>query len=333
MKDLYLISIGKLVRKHNNIYFITKDKKKKPVPLENISNIFILNRVSLTYPAIKLLTDKGILVHFFYEKPKKGIFYYMGTLFPRQKTKSGEILLKQIEAYKDIEKRAEISLEIVDAIRYNCIKVLEKYKIEEVKILRKIDVEKEFKENLTDWKNALNIIRGIEAKVWQIFYQGLDKVLKTYKLERRTRRPPKNEANAIVSFLNMILYSITLSEIYKTHLDPTISFLHEIGEKRFSLALDLSEPFKPILTFRILIWLVNQGIIKDTHFVKGLNGILLNEHGKKIVLGELNERLKQTIKLKDRGRKSLRYLIRAQAYNLEKALIDDRRFKAFRLIY
>ena len=333
MKNIYILSIGKLVRKHNNLYFITKDKKKKPVAIENISNIFVLNRVSITYSAIKLLMDKRILAHFFYENPKRGIFYYLGTLFPRQVTKSGEILLKQVESYKNIERRCEISLELIDAIRYNCVKVLEKYSIEEVKVLRRINVQKEFEESLADWKDALNIVRGLESKIWQVFYQGLDKVLKTYKLERRTRRPPKNEANAIVNFLNMILYSITLSEIYKTHLDPTISFLHEVRERRFSLALDLSEPFKPIITFRILIWLVNQGIIKDTHFVKGLGGILLNEFGKRVVLKELNERLKQTIKLKDRGRKSLRYLIRAQAYNLEKALVDDRKFKAFRLTY
>lgn len=333
MKNIYILSIGKLVRKSNNLYFINKEKKKKPVPLENVSNIFILSRVSLTYPAIKLLADKGILVHFFYEKPEKGIFYYLGTLFPRQKTKSGEILLRQVETYNNIERRSEIALEIVDAIRYNCIKVLEKYKIDEVYKLRSYNVKKKFNELLTDWKDALNVVRGIESEIWQIFYEGIDKILKTYKLERRTKRPPKNEANTIVSFVNSILYSITLSEIYKTHLDPTIGFLHETIGSRYSLALDLAEPFKPIITFRILIWLVNQGVIKDAHFVRGLEGVLLNEYGKKIVLEELNERLKETIKLKSRGRKSIRYLIRAQAYNLEKALLDNKKFKAFRLVY
>lgn len=333
MKTIYILSIGKLYRGKNGLYFINKDKKKSPIPLESIKEIFILNKVSVTYNALKLLADRNIPIHFFYENTKKGISYYLGSFLPRQKTKSGLVLVKQVEAYKDIEKRTEIALEIVDAIRYNCIKVLEKYHIDEVKELRKIDVWKMFEESLNDWKDAINIIRGIESNIWNLFYQGLDKILKLYKLERRTRRPPKNEANTIVSFANTLLYGVTLTEIYKTHLDPTISFLHELGDTRYSLALDLSENFKPIITFRILIWLVNQGIIKDTHFVKGLNGVLLNEQGKKLVIKEFNKRLDETIKLKSGLKRSMRWYIKAQAYNLERFLLDGRKFKAFRLIY
>ncbi|MGC9079463.1 MAG: CRISPR-associated endonuclease Cas1 [Nanopusillaceae archaeon] len=215
------------------------------------------------------------------------------------------------------------------------IKVLEKYN--EIKDyvyrLRSFNVHKKFEELKNEYKDPINTARGIESNLWNIFYEATDRILKTYKIEQRTRRPPKNEANTIISFSNQLLYSITLTEIYKTHLDPTISFLHEPFEKRFSLALDLSEPFKPIITFRILIWLVNQNMIKPEHFVKGLNGILLNEYGKKLVIKEFDKRINETIKIKGKGRKSIRTFIRAQAYSLEKYLIEDIEFKAFRLVY
>ncbi|MGC9079462.1 MAG: CRISPR-associated endonuclease Cas1, partial [Nanopusillaceae archaeon] len=109
-------------RKSNNLYFINKDKKKSPIPIENTRNIFILNKISITYNAIKLLLDRNILIHIFYENQKKGIFYYLGSILPRQKNPAGFIHIKQVEAYSNIEKRTKISLEIIDAIRYNMIK-------------------------------------------------------------------------------------------------------------------------------------------------------------------------------------------------------------------
>ncbi|BBL45732.1 CRISPR-associated endonuclease Cas1 [Nanobdella aerobiophila] len=334
-KNIYIISIGKLFRKYNNLYFIDKDKKKRAIPLENISNIFILNKVSITYNALKLIADRNIFLHFFYENREKGIFYHLGSFVPKHKNPAGIIHIKQALAYNDIQKRSEIALEIVDATRYNMIKVLEKYsEIKDyVQRLRSYNVKEEFKRNFNDWKNSINIILGIESNIWQIFYDALDKVLKTYKLEKRTRRPPRNEANAIVSFSNMLLYSQVLSEIYKTHLDPTISFLHEPFERRFSLALDFAEPFKPIITFRILIWLINQDMIKSEHFVKGLDSILLNEYGRKLVIKEFDKRIDETIKIKGKGRKSIKTFIRKQCYNLERYLIEEYPFEAFRLRY
>jgi len=337
MKNIFILSIGKIIRKHNNLYFITKDGQKKPIPMENIENIFVLNKVSFTYNAIKYIASRNILVHFFYENLDKGLFYYMGTFYPNQRTKAGELIVKQVRAYESIETRAKIALEIVDATRYNFIKVLEKHKDKDIKEelveLRNFNVKKEFESKLVDWKDAMNLIRGLEASVWQLAYRAVDKILKYYKIDIRTRRPPRNEANAIISFVNSLLYAITLSEIHKTHLEPTISFLHELREKRFSLAPDLAEPFKPLITFRILIETINQGMIKDKHFVKGLNGILLNEYGKRIIIERFNRKLEQTIKLKNKGRKSLKTLIRYQAYNLERAILDGRDFRAFRLVY
>jgi len=335
MKNIYILSIGKLYRKENTLWFIDKNKKKKKIPIENVNSIYILNKVSLTSNAIHLLLKKNIPVHFFKEDRKSGIFFYLGSLLPKQKNPAGIIHVKQVEAYLNIEKRVEISLEIVDALRYNMIKVLEKYSEirNYIQKLRSFNVNKEFEYNLTDWKDAMNIIRGIESTLWNIFYEALDKILKTYKLERRLKRPPRNEANAIVSFVNSLLYATVLNEIYKTHLDPTVSFLHEPFERRFSLALDLAEPFKPIITYRILIWLVNQGILKPIHFVKGLNGVLLSELGKKVVIKEFDRRITETIKIKGKGKRSILTFMRKQCYNLERALIEDKKFEAFRLRY
>ncbi|MDL0298323.1 CRISPR-associated endonuclease Cas1, partial [Clostridioides difficile] len=69
--------------------------------------------------------------------------------------------------------------------------------------------------------------------------------------------PPKDPVNALMSFGNSIMYTNVLSEIYKTQLDPTISFLHEPSTKRFSLSLDIAEIFKPIIIDTIIFSLIN----------------------------------------------------------------------------
>ncbi|MEM5820854.1 MAG: type I-B CRISPR-associated endonuclease Cas1b [Candidatus Aenigmatarchaeota archaeon] len=335
MRNVYIFSIGKLYRKKNNIYFKPKDKEEKYFPIENLKNIFVMNKVSFSYQAIKMLMDRGIFVHFYYFNEKKGIFYKLGTLYPKDKNPAGIVHLKQSLYHTDINKRVEIALEIVDATKFNCIKVLEKF--DEAKeianYLRSFSVFSEFEKHKCNVQNLMDLIRGIEGNVWIKFFEGIDKILKYYKLEKRTKRPPKNEANAIVSFCNSLLYSVILSEIYRTHLDPTISFLHEPRERRFSLALDMAEPFKPIITYRILIYLINKGIINSNHFIRGLEGILLNEYGRRIVVEEFERRINETIKIKGKGKFKMLTFIRKQAYNLEKALLEDTKFEAFRLRY
>lgn len=334
MKNLYILSIGKIYRKQNNLYFKPKDKEPKPIPIENLNNIFILNKVSFSFQAIKMLLDREICVHLFYISENKGIFYFLGSILPKQKNISGIIHLRQAKYFFDNEKRKEIALEIVDSVRYNCIKILEKYEEskEFANKLRSFNVFSMYEANKKS-SFDFDLIRGIEGNIWNIFYEGIDKILKYYKIEKREKRPPKNEANSIISFCNSLLYSIVLSEIYKTHLDPTISFLHEPRERRFSLALDLSEPFKPIVTFRILIYLVNNSIINQNHFIRGLEGILLNEFGRKIVIEEFEKKINEPIKIKGLGKFSLQTFIRKQAYNLERAIIEDVKFNAFKLRY
>lgn len=64
--------------------------------------------------------------------------------------------------------------------------------------------------------------------------------------------PPDNMINSLISFVNSLIYAKTLSEVYHTQLNPTISYLHQPGARRFSLCLDLSEIFKPLIADRLI---------------------------------------------------------------------------------
>lgn len=64
--------------------------------------------------------------------------------------------------------------------------------------------------------------------------------------------PPDNMINSLISFVNTLIYTKVLSEIYHTQLNPTISYLHEPGVRRFSLSLDIAEVFKPLIGDRLI---------------------------------------------------------------------------------
>ena len=135
--------------------------------------------------------------------------------------------------------------------------------------------------------------------------------------------PPSNPLNALISFGNSLCYSVCLRQLYHTALDPTVSYLHEPGDRRFSLALDLAEVFKPLLVDRAIFRLVKTRQIQPSDFEKRLGGTYLTESGRKTFVEHWDERLRQTIKHRSLDRKiSYERLVRLDAYRLVRHLCD-----------
>jgi|SRR5579871_1980080 len=185
---------------------------------------------------------------------------------------------------------------------------------------------------LIDAQTHVNALRGVEGKARERYYQAWRHILaEGWAFTQRVRRPPDNEVNALISFGNSHLYTVCLGEIYRTQLTPTISYLHEPGARRFSLALDLSEIFKPLIVDRAIFRLINTGQLKPEHFDRSLDGCYLNDPGKKLFLAALEERLGTTIKHRRLDRHvSYRHLIRLECYKLIRHLTGVEPYHAFR---
>lgn len=141
---------------------------------------------------------------------------------------------------------------------------------------------------------------------------------------------PKCTLDLGKSFGNSLLYTTVLSEIYKTHLDPRIGYLHTTNFRRFTLNLDVSEVFKPIIVDRIIFYLLNKGIIKPKDFDRRLGGLYLKESGRRSFVEKFEERLSTTVKYRKIGKKvSYRRLIRLELYKIEKYLIGEEEYKPF----
>lgn len=144
--------------------------------------------------------------------------------------------------------------------------------------------------------------------------------------------PPDNMINSLISFVNSLIYSKTLTEIYHTQLNPTISYLHEPESRRYSLCLDLSEIFKPLIGDRLIFSLLNKNQITENSFTRELNFLHLKKEASQLIVNELEKKLQATIMHKDLHRKvSYQYLIRLEAYKLIKHLIEEKEYEGFKM--
>ena len=135
----------------------------------------------------------------------------------------------------------------------------------------------------------------------------------------------------VFSFGNTLLYTKTVSAIYRTHLDQRISFLHEPSEGRFSLSLDMCEVFKPIIVFRTIFDLVNNKRLQvEKHFDKKVNYCLLNEEGRKIFVEAFEQRMETVFFHEKLKRKvSYRTAIKLDCYKLIKFILEGKEFIPF----
>lgn len=138
--------------------------------------------------------------------------------------------------------------------------------------------------------------------------------------------------NTLISFVNTIIYTRTLGEIYKTQLNPTISYLHEPGVRRFSLCLDLSEIFKPLIADRLIFSLLNKNQITESDFTKNLNFLHLDKKASQLIVKQIDEKLKTTVHHKELDKDvSYQYLIRLEAYKIIKHLIGEKKYQPFKM--
>ncbi len=312
-QNYYLVSDGKLKREENTIYFVNEDGKRA-LPINRIYSIYALGSLSVTSKAISLLAKEGICIHFF-----NRYGFYLGSFYPRETLISGDLVVRQVEHYLDNEKRIFLAKAFVEGSVLNMNRVLSSYKLGKELIIHL--------QKLAEVKSVEEVM-GVEAIARTEYFSNFDNILKNYKFRKRSRQPPENEVNAMMSFGNALLYSAVLSEIYHTQLHPAISYLHEPSERRFSLSLDISEIFKPIIVDRMIFYLVNKGVMKEGDFDRDLDGVLLSDSGRRKMIEEFNDRLKTTVKHRQLKRNvSYQRLIRLECYKLIKHLLGTKQYK------
>jgi CRISPR-associated protein Cas1 len=253
-RDFYIFNNGTLARKDNTLMF-DFEQGKRYLPIEEINNIWIFGEVTINKALLDYISQKEICLHFF-----NYYGYYSGTYYPREHLNSGHVILKQAEYYLDYEKRVEIAREIIKTAAKNILVVLKYYEsrgsdFQNYPELIQTNIEK------MDSVNTIEQLMAYEGNIRDMYYTCFNKIIKNedFRFTVRSKRPPLDNINSLISFGNSVIYTIVLGEIYQTQLDPRIGYLHSTNERRFTLNLDVSEIFKPIIVDRTIFSLLNRG--------------------------------------------------------------------------
>lgn len=335
-KTYYLFNPGILKRKDNTLQFTpietdangenTLQAAPRYIPVENISEMYVFGALDANSALYNFLGKHDIAVHFFdyYEN-------YTGSFMPRDSLISGKMLLAQTEHYNNKQKRITIAQKILEGAAVNMLKNLKYYNNRGKDMQPIISIIEQLSQNIG---NTLQIdeLMGIEGNIRMNYYEAFNLIIKDFEIQGRSKQPPRNEINALISFGNMMCYSQCLRAIHQTQLNPAISFLHSPGERRYSLALDIAEIFKPVIVDRVIFKVLNKREIQEKHFDTKLNQCLLNESGKKIFVQSFEEKLTETIQHRTLKRNvSYKHLIKLECYKLAKHLLNMEEYKPLKM--
>jgi len=309
----YLSSVGRLERDNHTLYFV-RDTDRTPLPINKIYDIFAGEGVSVTTGVFDLLAENDIALHVFNYNGA-----YRGTFLPPRPILSGKCHVEQARTYLDEESRRDLAGRFVEGAIENMRLNLHRYCDDDCGTpdLLADDVAQ------VDEPATIPELMQLEGAARESYYQCIDHCLpEEFSFPRRSRQPPEDPANSAMSYLNALVYASTVTELYHTRLNQTISFLHEPHERRYSLSLDIAEIFKPLLADRLLLSLTRQGQLQPTDFEEEGRAVLLTDDGRRLLRHTFDERLSETRKHPGIGRSiSWRRWIRTECYQVSKHVL------------
>ncbi|MCI8664362.1 MAG: type I-C CRISPR-associated endonuclease Cas1 [Hungatella sp.] len=219
----------------------------------------------------------------------------------------GNVILReqQYKAFLDEGKSLEAAKYCIIGKLYNARWVLERatrdhnlqVNVEELK-----EASEKLKKSLTRVNDCQSKeqLRGIEGEAAQIYFGVFDELIlqqkKDFLFKGRTRRPPLDNVNALLSFVYTLLTNTITSALETVGLDPYVGCLHTERPGRVSLSLDLIEELRPVLADRFVLSLINRKMITKKGFEKKENGaILMDDKTRKLVLAEWQNKKKETL--------------------------------------
>lgn len=322
---IYLYSSGDLRVENQMMYFQGIDEYKSIDP-NDVDEIYVLGEIDFDKKLLKFASQSGIVIHLF-----NYYGYYSGSFYPQKHSNSSDVMIKQVEHYLDATQRMKIAMAFVDGAVKNMLQVI-KYYNNRGKDLSIIEDNIKSLHEIIYSCTKINELMAIEGNIRNYYYEAFDIVLgnSDFLFERRSRRPPKNHLNTLISFGNSMLYTLILGQIYYTHLDPRIGYLHATNFRRYTLNLDIAEIFKPIIVDRVIFTVINRKMITSESFEKSSEGIMLKEKGREVFIEQFEDKLSSLIEHRGAGKNvSYKELIKMEIDNLERYLTIGEEYNPF----
>jgi CRISPR-associated protein Cas1 len=289
-RPVYVVTQGTFIAKNaNHLNVFLKKDRIFSVNLDEVSHLCVFGRVQISSALLHTLCNRGIPVIYM---SKKGWFYgicngvHPGNI---------ELRVAQFEKFKD--GRLDIAKTLIASKIKNCRTLLRRNAKTSIEtsldklntILSKIDSMKDF-----------NMLRGIEGSAAREYYSVFTNMISIEKREQfnidlRSKRPPKDKVNALLSYTYVLLTKEMFIAAYTTGFDPYLGFFHTYRNRRPALALDLIEELRPVIADSVVLSLINRGEIRTEHFVESSNSVLLTIEGKRALIDAYERRLEEKI--------------------------------------
>ena len=298
---LYVMTPNAYVHLENNTVRIDVEKEKKlQVPLHHLGGLVCFGNVMVSPALMHRLADEG-----------KSLVLLDGTGRFKARLEgpvSGNILLRQAQYQKssDAITTLEIARAVVAGKLRNSRSVIlrgARETVDAVEIKSLTRTADDIAASLRATKEAqdLDTLRGIEGDAARGYFGAINLIVKPnmrqhFTLNGRTRRPPLDRFNALLSFLYAMLMNDCRSALEAVGLDPQLGFLHAVRPGRAALALDLQEEFRSVLADRLALTLINRGQLSGDDFDEREGGaVMLNDTGRRAVVTAWQERKQEEI--------------------------------------
>ena len=284
--------------RNENICIRIGEHEKLCVPALTIDSIVCFGKMTVSTPLLQYCAEHGISVTFVTETGR-----FMGRFYG---SVSGNVLLRkrQYESLNEDTFRKQLVRSVLLAKLRNCKLVL----IRAARSAKNEEVGQALTEGVAQLGQAVeklllcedvDSMRGIEGAAATVYFSRLDNMLwgnpGGFRFESRSRRPPRNEVNAALSFTYMLLTSQIQSAMETVGLDPAAGYLHTLRPGRPSFALDLIEELRAPLCDRFVISLFNRGQLSASDFEKNEEAVYLNERGRRTLLSAWQRRKQEEI--------------------------------------
>jgi CRISPR-associated protein Cas1 len=329
-KSYYLTGTGRLHRRDNTLFYAQPQAdgstQSRFLPLADVDDIFVLGGMDANSSLYEFLGKSGVNVHFFdyYQN-------YCGSFFAKEHLLAGQTIVQQALFQANEKKRLLIARSILQAAAHNIRQNILYYAQRGKDLRPHVNAIEDLADTLPACRSVAELM-GYEGRIRTVYYQAFEHIITHFSMNGRSKQPPENEVNSLISYGNMLLYATCAQQIYHTSLHPAIGFLHEPAFRRHSLALDIAEIFKPILIDKVIFSVMNKRQIQAQHFIREGAACLLHGKGKKIFVAAIRARLAETFYHKDLHRDvSWKMAIRLECHKLLRTIRHGEPYKPLKV--
>lgn len=297
---LFVTTQGAYLAREDEAVLVKVERETKlRVPVHTISGIVCFGQVNCSPPLMELCSERGVAISFLTEQ---------GRFLSRvEGPLSGNVLLRR-EQYRradDPAASARVAWAIVAAKIANSRRVLQRALRDRPEMAGREDVARAvrwLRQRLTSLhlEDDIDVIRGLEGDSARIYFGVFDHLISAQNADfcfcGRTRRPPLDNVNALLSFVYALVEHDMRSALQGVGLDPCVGYLHRDRPGRPGLSLDLMEEFRAFVADRLVLSLINLQRVKGTGFVKvESGGVNMIDHTRKLVIGAYQTRKRDEI--------------------------------------